>query len=199
MASAFTHTSIQPSVQAGLAVARTGLGQASGRASLGDFVIPGLLNCLVLSWSEQRAQLLRSVARDETWQAKVCGDVQEFLRSVFQLEFPLTIVDLPREESTSCEPAPNGSAPNGSVSYEELKEIATQTCGLNHALLVVCGAEGDRTEEQWVRQIGAWAYLPGTSDPEGLRLVFAEARKALAKQSSIYMESSGYRESSGYQ
>ncbi len=143
-------------------------------------VLPDLLHCLVVSWSDQRAQLLQSVAEDELWQAKVGSDVQEFLRSVFQLDVPLTIVDLP---------------PRGTASYGKLRDMVTQTCGVNRTLLVICGSEkNDRDEELWVRQLGAWAYLPGaTSDQSGLRLVFAEARKALAKQSSAYVEAYGYR------
>ncbi|MGI9427166.1 MAG: hypothetical protein ACR2NM_00800 [Bythopirellula sp.] len=159
---------------------QTALERAGRLAPPGSFAIPSMLNCLVLSWSEQRAQLLQSVAVDEAWQAKVCGDVQEFLRSVFQLDVPLTVVDLPRK---------------GTASYAELREIATQTHGVNRSLLVVCGAStgGDPDEEQWARELGAWAYLPGATDASGLRLVFAEARKALAKQSTAYVEANGYR------
>ena len=163
MASAFTHT-----IQTDL-VARTPLGSISGGATPGVFMLPDLLSCAVISWSEQRSQMLQSVAVDESWQAKVCGDVQEFLRSLFQLDLPLTIVDLPDR---------------GTASYAELREMAAQASGLNRSLLVVCGAIGDHEEEQWARQLGVWAYLPGVTDPSGLSLVFAEARKALAKQSS---------------
>ncbi len=171
MASALT-----PITQTDLAV-QADLVRADSQAPPGAFAIPDLLSCLVLSWSGQRSQMLQSVAGDESWQAKVCGDVQEFLRSVFQLDVPLTIVDLP------CK---------GTASYAELREMATQACGLNRSLFVVCGALNDREEEQWARQLGAWAYLPGATDMSGLRLVFAEARKALAKQASVYL-SSGYR------
>lgn len=167
MASAFTHIATQ-----------TNLGRVGSGTPRGTFVIPGLLSCLVLSWSKQRAQLLQAAARDETWQAEVCGDVQEFLRSVFQLEVPLTIVDLPPKESDF---------------YLDLVEVTAQTSGINKALLVVCGAENDQVEEQWARQIGVWAYLPGVTNPSDLRVVFAEARKALAKQSTAYVESSSYR------
>lgn len=166
MASAFTYTT------------PVGLGSAQGQAPKDAFVIPDLLSCVVLSWSEQRSQLLQAIAQDETWQAKVCGDVQDFLRSVFQLEVPLTIVDLP---------------PRGSATYESLREMATQTCGINRSLMVVCGAEDDSEEEQWARQLGVWAYLPGATRMSGLRMVFAEARKALAKKSSAYVEANSYR------
>ncbi len=70
--------------------------------------------------------------------------------------------------------------------------MATQTCGINSALMVVCGAEDDREEEQWARQLGVWAYLPGATDFGGLRMVFAEARKAVAKTSSAYVEANGF-------
>ena len=160
--------------------AQSALQRTSKPAPPGSLSMPSMLNCLVLSWSQQRAQLLQSVAIDEAWQAKVCGDVQEFLRSVFQLDVPLTVVDLPRK---------------GTASYTELREIATQTHGVNRSLLVVCGAStgGDADEEQWARELGAWAYLPGVTEVSGWRLVFAEARKALAKQSTAYVEASGYR------
>lgn len=159
-------------------ITQTALEQGSGKTTHSTFVLPDLLRCLVVSWSDQRAQLLQSVAEGESWQAKVCGDVQEFLRSAFQLDIPLTVVDLP---------------PNGTASYARLREMATQTCRVNRALLVVCGASDDSDEELWVRQLGVWAYLPGATDLSSLRLVFAEARKALAKQSSAYVEANGYR------
>ncbi len=171
VASAFTHA-----IQTDMA-AQANLVRVGSQAPVDTFVIPDLLSCLVLSWSEQRAHLLRSVASDESWHAKVCGDVQAFLRSIFQLDVPLAIIDLPRKESAS---------------YEELREMATQAGGLNRSLLVVCGAADggvadNGEEEQWARQLGAWAYLPGATDRSGLGLVFAEARKALAKQSSSYL------------
>jgi len=152
--------------------AQTHLGRVSSQAVPGTFEISDLLSCLVLSWSEQRSQMLQSVASDESWQAEVCEDVQAFLRCIFQLDVPLTIVDLP------CKAA---------ASYAELREMAAQTCGLNRSLLVVCGASDDREEEQWARQLGVWAYLPDAADPSGMSLVFAEARKALAKRSIAYL------------
>jgi len=154
------------------------LGQASSKTAQQSFVLPELLQCLVVSWSDKRGELLRSVAENESWQAAVCEDVQEFLRSVFQLDVPLTIVDLP---------------PRGAASYGQLREMATQACSLNRSLLVVCGAGNDRDEEMWARQLGAWAYLPEATDISGLRMVFAEARKALAMKSTTYVEASGYR------
>ncbi len=177
MASAFTHA-----IQTGT-TAQANLVRVGSQAPLDTFVIPDLLGCLVLSWSEQRAQLLQSIARDESWQVRVCDDVQAFLRSIFQLDVPLTIVDLP------C---------RGSTSYAELRQMATHAGGLNRSLLVICGTASSGVvggvvdngeEEQWARQLGAWAYLPGATDRSGLRLVFAEARKALARRSSSNLSS----------
>ncbi len=157
-------------------------GRVRGQDSPGAFVISDLLSCLLLSRSEQRAQMLQSVAKEESWQAKVCDDVQEFLLSVFQLDVPLIIVDLPSRTAAS---------------YAELREMTAQACGLNRSLFVVCGAadgdvEDSSEEELWARQLGAWAYLPDATDRGGLRLVFAEARKAFAKQSAAYVDTSGF-------
>ena len=57
---------------------------------------------------------------------------------------------------------------------------------------MVCGATDDSDEELWVRQLGALAYLPGATDLSSLRLVFSEARKALAKKSSACVKANGY-------
>ncbi len=170
MASAFTQE-----IQTDLADIATLLRTSSQDPPV-TLVTPDLLSCLMLSWCEQRAQMLQSAAQEESWQAKVCDDVQEFLRSVFQLDVPLTIVDLPSK----------GSLNKGAVSYAELREMATQVGGLNRSLLIICGASGDREEEQWARGLGAWAYLPGVTDPSGLRTVFVEARKSLAKQFAVF-------------
>lgn len=173
MASAFTHVASAPFTA----------GKAQILRSKGSLAIPDLLSCLVLSWSEHRAELLQSVAEDEAWHAKVCEDVQEFLQSIFQLDVPLAIVDLP---------------PTGTASYDALREMAAHACGLHRSLMVVCGTseelteEIDLTEELWARQLGVWAYLPEADSVSGLRLVFAEARKALAQKSSAHAETSGF-------
>ena len=70
---------------ASITITQTAFKQGSGKTRTDTFVLPDLLRCLVVSWSDQPVQLLRSVAEDESWQAKVCSDVQDFLRSVFQL------------------------------------------------------------------------------------------------------------------
>lgn len=145
---------------------------------LRSLTLPGMLQCLVMSWSELRTQLLRSAAENEDWQAVVCRDVNEFVRRVFQLNTPLTIVDLPKSDSTA---------------YAGLCKAATRARDINDSLLVVCGTNGNTKEEVWARQLGAWTYLPAATDLAGLEMVFGEARKALARKSSAYVESDAYR------
>jgi len=169
---------------------RLELGSSQAPLSTGVFpvVLPGLLRCLVISWSGQRAKMLQSVAEEESWQAEVCDDVQDFLRNVFRLDASLTVIDLPHADTAA---------------YEELRNVTAQASGpqnsgLGSSLFVICGAksaiqEEIRQEEIWARQLGVWAYLPGIGDAEGLKLVFAEARMAMAKQLSMHVEACEYR------
>jgi hypothetical protein len=141
-------------------------------------VLPDLLRCLVLTWSEGRAELLRSAARNESWQATVNIDIQEFLRNVFLLRVPLTFVDLP------------GVKQQGYPSWQGAAERAKE---LSDSLVVVCGFAGNPIEERWARQLGAWAYLPGDNGPAGLELIFGDARKAVANKALMCVELDGYR------
>jgi hypothetical protein len=141
-------------------------------------VLPDLLRCLVLTWSEGRADLLRSAARNESWQATVNIDVREFLRNVFLLRVPLTFVDLPGAQQQD---------------YSIWQNAAERTKDLSDSLVVVCGVKGDPTEELWARQLGAWAYLPGDNGLAGLEMIFGDARKAVANKALVCVELDGYR------
>lgn len=141
-------------------------------------VLPDLLRCLVLTWSEGRAELLRSAAMNESWQATVNIDVREFLRNLFALRVPLTFVDLPDTDTSN---------------YSLLKEVTQQASELGNSLVVICGLGGNPAEEIWARQLGAWAYLPGDNGSAGLELVFGDARKAVANQALVGVELSDYR------
>jgi hypothetical protein len=140
-------------------------------------VLPDLLRCLVLTWSEGRADLLRSAARNESWQATVGIDAHEFLRNVFLLRVPLTFVDLPDVKQQG---------------YSVWQGAAERAKDMSDSLVVVCGLGGDPTEELWARQLGAWAYLPGDNGLAGLELVFGDARKAIANRSLVCVELDGY-------
>jgi len=137
---------------------------------------PGLLRCLVVSWSDQRAELFRSAAESEAWQAVVCQDMGQFMRQVFRMKFPLTIVDLP---------------PPDADGYSELREAAARSREVSKSLLVVSVAQASANDELWARQLGVWAHLPEASDSAGLEMVFREARKALARQAICHSERSG--------
>ncbi|MCH2594298.1 MAG: hypothetical protein MKZ95_00560 [Pirellulales bacterium] len=135
---------------------------------------PGLLRCLIASWSEQRISLLRAAAKVEAWDAFAFSESTQFLRNVFQQKFPLTLVDLP--------PASN---PN----YSSLRFAAERTKEVSESLLVISTADGNSSDEVWARQLGAWSYLSELSQQNGWELVFREARQAMARQASTYLES----------
>ena len=141
-------------------------------------VLPDLLRCLVLTWSESRADLLRAAARNESWQPTVNISAGEFLRNVFLLRVPLTFIDLPDTEH---------------LTYADWQTVAERSKELSDSLVVVCGVSGDPVEELWARQLGAWAYLPGDGGQVGLEMVFGDARKAVANKALVCVELDGYR------
>ena len=156
---------------------KVGLPQSKHHSPVQEFVLPGLLRCLIVSWSEQRAELLSAAAVNTSWQTVVAKDVGQFLRHVFQLNVPLTIVDLPVSDDEG---------------YEQIREAASRISEINDSLLVLCGTTENSSEELWARQLGVWTYLPEAADLSGLELVFAEARKAIARRASAYVESGAY-------
>jgi len=152
------------------------LTQVESQVPLRDVAPPGLLRCLLVSFSDQRTELLQAAAENEAWQVVVCGDARQFARNIFRLKVPLAIVDLPKLNVAG---------------YAELRDATTRAHDVSDAMLVVCGADGDTAEELWARQLGTWVYLPKANDPEGLEFVFREARKALAKQATSYVDTCG--------
>ena len=135
---------------------------------------PGLLRCLILSWSDQRAKRFQSAAEREAWEAIVCSGAGIFLQYVFQHKIPLTLVDLPQVELDS---------------YAELRNATAKVCAVSDSLLIVCGARENENEETWARQLGVWAYVPNVARPTEFDSVFVEARKALAQQASARVDS----------
>ena len=137
---------------------------------------PGLLRCLVFSWSERRTRVLRQAAEAEAWDAIACRDCAQFLRNVFEQRVPLTLVDLPEQSAAH---------------FEEMREAATRAKEASKSLLVISVAKGSASDEIWARQLGIWSYLPEMSQQEGWETVFRDARQALARQASSYLESNG--------
>ncbi|MCG8449202.1 MAG: hypothetical protein MI725_06435 [Pirellulales bacterium] len=147
--------------------------QDARQAAQNKLAPPGLLRCLVVSWSERRMQLLRRAAEAEAWEAISCSDSVQFLRNVFQQKVPLMLVDLP---------------PASAAQHGELRAAAKRAKEVSQSLVAVSMAEGTAADEIWARQLGVWSYLPEMTQQEGWELVFRDARQALARQASAYLE-----------
>ena len=135
---------------------------------------PGLLRCLIFSWSDMRAKRLQSAAEKEAWEAIVCSSAGKFLKHVFQQKVPLTLVDLPQVDLSV---------------YAEMRDATIKVCEVSDSLLIICGAEASADEELWARQLGVWTYLPEVERPAELDWIFGEARKALAQQATAFVDS----------
>jgi hypothetical protein len=127
---------------------------------------PRLLRCLVVSASATRRKLIRAAAESEAWEAIVCRDAGEFLRTAFKRCVPLMIVDLPGEESAD---------------YWALRDAASAARQISTALVAVAGYGIRDGEELWARQLGAWTYLSEAHTQRGFELVFSDARTAVAR------------------
>ncbi len=142
-----------------------------------SIVLPGLLHCLMLTWCDERTDLLRTAAENESWQTTVHLDIQEYLRNLFRLRVPLTLIDLPTWDS------------NGYTGFQRAANHASGACNTQ---VIVCGNEDLQEEEIWARGLGVWAYLPGDGGLAGLEFVFGQARQALAKSAMTYVELNAY-------
>jgi len=127
---------------------------------------PHLLRCLIVSGSAIRRRLIRAAAEQQAWDAIVCRDAGEFLRTAFKRSVPLMIVDLPKFESPD---------------YWALREATDRAKQISSALVVVAGTSANNGEELWARQLGAWSYLSEAHTQRGFEFIFSEARTALAR------------------
>jgi DNA-binding NtrC family response regulator len=116
------------------------------------------LQCLVVSADANRREMFDRAAADGGWKTFPCADAATALAYIDRSLVQLAIVDLEAESAQAFRP---------------IVESATRTSGL---LLIVCGNEGEVEEEIWVRQLGAWLYLPGVLDSSNLALLCGEAR-----------------------
>ncbi len=124
---------------------------------------PGLLRCLVASPCAERRRLIRAAAESQAWDAIVCRDAGEFLRTAFKRSVPLLVVDLPSPESPH---------------YWDLREATDRAKQSTSALLVIAGC-GGAAEEVWARGLGVWGYLSEADSQRGFEFVFNDARCAL--------------------
>lgn len=144
---------------------------------VGSLVLPSMLHCLMLTWCDERAGLLRRAAENESWQSTVNLDVQEYLRNLFRLRVPLTLLDLPSLDSRV---------------YPGVQQAAYHASEIGNSQVIICGNEGQSEEEIWARSLGVWAYLPGDGGAVGLEYMFSSARQALAKSAMSYVDHQAY-------
>ncbi len=176
MASTSTRTNLseQISPKGHLAANGRAMPKRDAQAPMRVLAPPGLLRCLIFSWSELRAKRLQSAAEQEAWEAIVCVNAGKFLRHVFQQKVPLTLVDLPQVDLSV---------------YAEMRAATVKVCEASDSLLIICGSEASAEEELWARQLGVWTYLPEVERPAELDWIFVEARKALAQRATAYVDS----------
>jgi DNA-binding NtrC family response regulator len=121
--------------------------------------------CLIVSADAKRRDMFERAALNGGWKTFLCADAPTALAMVNRSLVQLAIVDLEAQQADALRPV-----------IEQFKVSR----GL---LLIVCGNEGDVEEEVWVRQLGAWLYLPGVADDSNLSLLFGEARHIVERLS----------------
>ena len=136
----------------------------------------GLLQCLVVSPTDERRQMIRSAAEAQSWDAIVCSDAGEFMRCVFRHRVPLIVVDLQCAESGN---------------YEELRRAAEDANGRCDGLLLISGGGQAVDEEVWARSLGAWSYLPHADNTCGFEHVLKEAQEAIARREELHRARTG--------
>jgi hypothetical protein len=115
--------------------------------------------CLIVSAERRRGEMLERAACEGGWKTCVCGDVPSALTHVSRSFVHLAVVDLEGQDPCVFRPV--------------LERLTSQS----GVLLIVCGNEGDVQEELWIRQLGAWLYLPGVEETSNLALLCGEARQ----------------------
>lgn len=118
-----------------------------------------VLQCLIVSADVARRAMFERAACDGGWTTTMCVDAESALAHISRSFIQLAIVDLE-------------SQPSGAL-RAVIERLATDS-GL---LVIVCGNEGRIEEEMWVRQAGAWLYLPGVTESSNFALLCGEARQ----------------------
>jgi ActR/RegA family two-component response regulator len=118
-----------------------------------------VFQCLIVSADAPRRRMLERAAIEGGWKTFPCSDAPTALAHVNRWLIHLAVVDL-----TGLKP-------------EAIRPLVEQLAGCRGMLLVVCGHESNVEEEIWVRQHGAWMYLPGAADAGHVGLLCGEARQ----------------------
>ena len=122
----------------------------------------GLFHCLIVSEDAARRAVFQQGALEGGWETIVCTNVGSARRVADRSLFQLAIVDMI---------AAGGQRP---ARFDLLVE---QLAGLDNVLSIVCGNDANVQEEIWVRQMGAWLYLPGGISTDGMIAMCSEARQ----------------------
>ena len=117
-----------------------------------------VFQCLIVSADPQRRRMLERAAAECGWKTFACADSQAALSHANRWLVQLAVVDLERQ------------------SPEMFRPLVEQLTARSGMLSIVCGNEGNVEEEIWVRQHGAWMYLPGVVDTSNVSLLCGEAK-----------------------
>lgn len=143
------------------------LGQVEEAVSRPRRAGASVLQCLVVSASQTRRNMLSDAATTAGWETVLCADSQNALAEFRKSPFQFAVVDLNLR----------GKTPEGFRDcVQTLAEDSTRI------LICVCGHENDPGEEVWVRQLGAWVYLPGATNSSELGLLCEQAMLVVKKQ-----------------
>jgi len=145
------------------------LGQVEEAVSRPRRAGASVFQCLVVSASQTRRNMLSDAASTAGWDAIVCADPPNALAEFRKTAFPFSVVDLDLR----------GKTPQG---FRECVQTLVEDS--SRILVCICGHENDPAEEVWVRQLGAWVYLPGATNSSEISLLCEQAMVVIKKQQS---------------
>lgn len=122
--------------------------------------------CLVVTPSAHRAEVLERAAGEQGWETIITEDAENAAREAVRNRIALAVIDLQSVQSEE------------QAVYRELVEQLATRAG-DGPLLIVCGAEEDPAGEIWARQLGVWMYLPGVNSQTDIAMLCGEARSAV--------------------
>jgi len=126
-----------------------------------------VFQCLIVSADPRRRRMLERAAVDGGWKTFTCADAPTAVAHVHRWLMQLAVVDLEAQPGETFWP------------------LVEQLSACSGLLSIVCGNEGNVEEEIWVRQRGAWMYLPGVADTSNISLLCGEARQIAERLSTL--------------
>lgn len=128
--------------------------------------------CLVVSPSTSRREMLSQAANEAGWDTVTCAGADRGWTAIQRERFQLALIDM--QEPTADE--------------SEYRDLAEQISENSKTLLVLCGKEGDASQEIWARQTGAWLYLPGVSQNSDVTALCDQAMPVAEKLNGCQRE-----------